>query len=324
MAGVTRELHRYRSSLSSNRQRDGLRHILAITKLGNQYIQDNEPFKLIKPDRSPEEQKRGATVIAIAVNVVALVALVLEPYMPETSKRILSTINLPSLENIQLPKNFTQLIPAKHTISQPEPLIRKLTDEEIETLKANFAGQPEPAGTKKSASKGKPGGASSTGGQVDAVEVERLTALVTAQGIKVRDLKSSGASKDVVSSEVATLISLKQQLTAAGGVVAAPAQSSNKKSSNKNKKSGAPETAPAPATSESAAPVAAVDAAEVDRLTALVAQQGNKVREIKGSGASKDVVSSEVAALLSLKQQLAKAQGIDPATLVGGGKKKKK
>ncbi|CAL4121879.1 unnamed protein product, partial [Meganyctiphanes norvegica] len=316
MAGVTRELHRYHSSLSSNRQRDGIRHILSMTRLGNQYIQDNEPFKLIKPDRSPEEQNRGATVIAIAVNLVALVALVLEPYMPETSKRILSTINLPSLENIQLPKNFTQLIPAKHTISQPEPLIRKLTDEEIEQLKSKFAGQPEPAavGNKKSSSSVK------SAGPVDAAEVERLTALITAQGNKVRELKSSGASKDTITSEVATLISLKQQFTAAGGVDPS-AQNSNKKSSNKNKKSGPPAAAPA---SEATGPIAAVDAAEVDRLTALVSQQGIKVRDLKGSGASKDVVSSEVSTLLSLKEQLAKAQGIDPATLVGGGKKKKK
>lgn len=320
MAGVTRELQRYHSSLSVNLQRDGLKHILAMTRLGNQYIQDNEPFKLIKPDRTPEEQKRGATVIAIAVNVVALVALALEPYMPETSKRIFTTINLPSLENIQLPRNFTQLIPAKHTISQPEPLIRKITDEEIEGLKAKFAGNPAPAAV------GKPGKASGTGGltggPVDAAEVERLTALVTAQGLKVQELKSSGASKDAIAGEVSTLLSLKQQLAAAGGVDAST-QNSNKKSSNKNKKSEPPKAAAAP-TSQNTAPIAAVDTAEVERLTPLIAQQGNKVRDLKSSGASKDAVSSEVAALLSLKQQLAKAQGIDPATLEGGGKKKKK
>ncbi|CAL4114414.1 unnamed protein product, partial [Meganyctiphanes norvegica] len=172
MAGVTQELHGYRSSLSVNRQRDGLRHILAMTRLGNQYIQDNEPFKLIKPDRSPEEQKQGATVIAIAVNVVALVALASEPYMPETSRKIFKIINLPYLENIQLPANFTQLITAKHTISEPSPLIRKLTDEEIEIFKVKFAGQPDSAvgENKKSTHKEKKDGASGKGLPVDVAE----------------------------------------------------------------------------------------------------------------------------------------------------------
>lgn len=52
--------------------------------------------------------------------------------------------------------------------------------------------------------------------------------------------------------------------------------------------------------------------------------QGDKVRGLKTGGASKEAVAAEVAVLLGLKQQLATAQGIDPATLNAKDKKKKK
>ena len=52
--------------------------------------------------------------------------------------------------------------------------------------------------------------------------------------------------------------------------------------------------------------------------------QGNAVRELKTNKAEKSVVDTEVAKLLDLKKQLALAQGQDPATAAGGGKKKGK
>ncbi|CAL4216024.1 unnamed protein product, partial [Meganyctiphanes norvegica] len=185
MADLTRELRCYHSCLSVNHQRDGLRHILAMTRMGNQYIQDNHTLKLIKADRSLEEQKRGATAIAIAVNIVALVSLALEPYMPETSISIINTINLPILKNIQLPTNFTQLIPAKHTISQPKQLFEEITDEEIEIFKVKFARQPDPAAgkNKKSTNNGKIYVTSDIGGPVDVAEVECLLDLEEGTGL---------------------------------------------------------------------------------------------------------------------------------------------
>lgn len=52
--------------------------------------------------------------------------------------------------------------------------------------------------------------------------------------------------------------------------------------------------------------------------------QGNAVRELKASKAEKSVVDTEVAKLLELKKLLALAQGQEPVTAAGGGKKKGK
>lgn len=91
------------------------------------------------------------------------------------------------------------------------------------------------------------------------------------KGTKVRKLKESGtASKEEISAEVATLLSLKGQLAAAQGVD--PAAGGKEK---KKKKGGGPgkEEAKAPPTSAAAAPATAVNPTEVERLQGLVTQQ---------------------------------------------------
>ena len=77
------------------------RTILSISAIGNKYIQDNQPWKLIKG--SPADQRHAATVIAVAANLGLLLALLLGPYMPETSSIVLNQVTraygerLPSL-----------------------------------------------------------------------------------------------------------------------------------------------------------------------------------------------------------------------------------
>lgn len=50
----TRELKSYVKCLHQSKLRDGIRHILAISRHGNQYMQSNQPWVLLKG--SPEEK----------------------------------------------------------------------------------------------------------------------------------------------------------------------------------------------------------------------------------------------------------------------------
>ncbi|KAK8399895.1 hypothetical protein O3P69_002944 [Scylla paramamosain] len=308
MAAINKELRQYTSSLACNHQRDGLRAVLSIARIGNQYIQDQEPFKLVKPNRPLEDRERGATVTAIAANIVALVAIVLEPYMPETSGRIKDLLgNPPQLRC--LPQAFTQFLASGHVIKEPQPLITQLDTELIEKLSKQFGGETK-APTKK---------------EVNPAEVAQLQAQIEAQGNKVRQMKAGGtASKAEVAAEVAILISLKGQLATAQGIEPTPAGDKDKKKSKKGGGGGKENIKQSPATATAQPPSSTpVDEAEVSRLQALITQQGDKVRALKTSGASKEAVGPEVAILLDLKQQLAAAQGIDPAILSGKDKKKK-
>merc|ERR1712107_825193 len=67
----------------------------------------------------------------------------------------------------------------------------------------------------------------------------------------------------------------------------------------------------------------AQSSADVSSLEAMVAAQGNKVRELKAAKGDKDAINAAVAHLLDLKKQRCVAQGVDPATLAKPGKKKK-
>ena len=84
------------------------------------------------------------------------------------------------------------------------------------------------------------------------------------------------------------------------------------------------EKTPAPAAAASAVPAAGpVDAALVSSLELQVAEQGDKVRQLKGNKAEKAAVDAEVALLLDLKKKLSLASG-QPLQQPSGKKGKKK
>ncbi|XP_050434057.1 bifunctional glutamate/proline--tRNA ligase-like isoform X27 [Adelges cooleyi] len=107
---------------------------------------------------------------------------------------------------------------------------------------------------------------------------------VTDQGDKVRQLKSSGASKDVVSEAVKALLALKAEYKQASGKDYQPNQPPAKSAPTQ------PTNVPSTTNQE-------------EQLYARVTEQGDKVRQLKSSGASKDAVSEAVKALLALKAE---------------------
>ena len=281
MAAINHEYQCYLTCLELCKIRDALRHILTISRIGNQYIQENEPYKLIKPNRSDEDKQRGGTVISISVNIVALISTIIEPYMPDLSKTVRDYLNNPP-ELETLPSLFTCFIKPGSTIKEPVPLIKKITDEELLVLRQKFAGRcsQSPENTKSTPA-----------------DAKKLQSLVTEQGNKVRELKANKADKTIIKAEVDKLLDLKKQLAKA------------EESSEQNKESSPAKIVP--------------NEAEAKRLEVLVSEQGNKVRELKSSGADKALIKTEVEKLLDLKQQLAKAQGVDPAKTNDKKKKKK-
>jgi tRNA-binding EMAP/Myf-like protein len=79
-------------------------------------------------------------VLNVTVNLVRLIAVLCEPYMPATARRIVAQLNLPDLG--PLPDRFELTLQAGHRIGTPEVLVRKIEDKEIEALKARFGYQP--------------------------------------------------------------------------------------------------------------------------------------------------------------------------------------
>lgn len=92
LALVNREVKGYIQSLEKARLRDGIRHLLSISRHGNQYMQSQQPWVLLKGD---EKQKgRANTVIGLACNMACLLATLLFPYMPDTARQLFKQLNV--------------------------------------------------------------------------------------------------------------------------------------------------------------------------------------------------------------------------------------
>uniref|UniRef100_A0A0K0ERC7 Methionine--tRNA ligase, cytoplasmic n=1 Tax=Strongyloides stercoralis TaxID=6248 RepID=A0A0K0ERC7_STRER len=133
-AGVNTDLEEYHKSLTEVKLRDGLHKILSISRRGNQYLQNNAPWKLIKG--SEEEKRRAETVIAVSANLVYLLSVVLYPYMPKVSEEIRKQCNKNELTVFS--KHMLCVLKPGHKIGTPATLFAKLENEDIATFKAKF------------------------------------------------------------------------------------------------------------------------------------------------------------------------------------------
>lgn len=202
---VTLELQHYHQLLEKVRIRDALRSILTISRHGNQYIQVNEPWKRIRGGEA--DRQRAGTVTGLAVNIAALLSVMLQPYMPTVSATIQAQLQLPRPACSILPTSFLCTLPAGHQIGTVSPLFQKLENDQIESLKQRFSGGQAKASPRTAA------GPTAAGPQ----QVQALTEEVAKQGDTVRELKAQKADESRIAAEVARLLDLKKQLALAEG-----------------------------------------------------------------------------------------------------------
>ena len=120
--------------------RDAQKEAMNLARIGNKYIADEEPWKVIKTD--PERVK---TVIYISLQLTANLAIAFEPFLPFSSARLRQMICMDTLNWEDLGK--TDLLPAGKQLGEPSLLFSKIEDETIQqqmdkleaTLKANEA-----------------------------------------------------------------------------------------------------------------------------------------------------------------------------------------
>ncbi len=121
--------------LNEVKLKDGLRHFMLISKLCNQYFQENEPWTLLKKG----EKTRCGTVLNVCVNMVRDLAVVVEPFLPFSAREIFQQLNLP--EHFVWGTALKQPLASGHKISTPRPLFRKLEDGEIQSFRVRFKGK---------------------------------------------------------------------------------------------------------------------------------------------------------------------------------------
>ena len=98
-----------------------------MARLGNKYLADEEPWKLIKTD--PERVK---TVMYIALQIATALAVASEPFLPFTSEKLKRMLQLGSITWENLKTNATELLKTGHRIGVAELLFEKIEDAAIE------------------------------------------------------------------------------------------------------------------------------------------------------------------------------------------------
>ncbi len=133
--------------------REAQKEAMNLARIGNKYIADEEPWKVIKTD--PERVK---TVIYISLQLTANLAIAFEPFLPFSSAKLREMIAMDELNWEDLGK--TDLLPAGKQLGKPCLLFSKIEDEAIKfqtdkleaTIKANEAANAEVAPVKETIS----------------------------------------------------------------------------------------------------------------------------------------------------------------------------
>lgn len=137
ISAVNARIKEYIENLDAVREKDALKDILAISRLGNQYFQENAPWTLVKDEAGAKGKARCGTVLNMCCNLVYTLAVLAEPFLPNTTKEILSQMNMKGKE-IEY-KMHLDLEPG-HMLGQAKPLFRKLEDDEIKKFREKFGG----------------------------------------------------------------------------------------------------------------------------------------------------------------------------------------
>lgn len=139
------------SSIERYRFREASQELMNLARLGNKYLADEEPWKVIK-----ENEARTRTIMFVALQIASALATLSEPFLPFTSNKLKSILNVSSSDSTT--KNRIEnswydiaskdtLLPVGHQIGKAELLFSKIEDETVQaqidkllaTKKANEA-----------------------------------------------------------------------------------------------------------------------------------------------------------------------------------------
>ena len=113
-------------SIERYRFREASQELMNLARLGNKYLADEEPWKVIKLD-----EERVKTIMYVALQISAALAILAEPFLPFTSRKLKTILNLNANVDWEKVAERAILLPATHQINKAELLFSKIEDTEI-------------------------------------------------------------------------------------------------------------------------------------------------------------------------------------------------
>jgi len=130
------ELERYpkhiAGSVSQFRFREALAQFMNVARLGNKYLADSEPWKLIKTDA-----ERVKTILNVSLQLAANLAIMAQPFLPHTARRMFDMLKLSDRGWQDAGSNT--LLPAEHQLGEAQLLFEKITDEQVNAQLAKLS-----------------------------------------------------------------------------------------------------------------------------------------------------------------------------------------
>ena len=114
-------------SIERFRFREASQELMNLARLGNKYLADQEPWKLIKVD--PE---RVETIMSIALQIAATLATVSEPFLPHSAQKLRAILNITNPTEWNAIATTENLLVAGHLIGSQELLFAKVEDSNIQ------------------------------------------------------------------------------------------------------------------------------------------------------------------------------------------------
>jgi methionyl-tRNA synthetase len=118
------------ASIEKHRYKEALSELMKLSALGNKYLAETEPWKLIKQD-----EERVKTIMNIALQITSSLAVLSVPFLPETANKLSEMINLEGLKWDALTEdNITE----GHQINKPSLLFQRIDDEVVDEQRAKL------------------------------------------------------------------------------------------------------------------------------------------------------------------------------------------
>ncbi|MCH5318889.1 MAG: methionine--tRNA ligase [Paramuribaculum sp.] len=126
MEEVRAAVRRLTEALDTFHFREALKEAMEIARIGNRYLQETEPWKVIKTD-----EQATATILNYALQLCGNLAIAFEPFMPFSSEKLVKMLFMSTPLRWADLGNF-DLVTAGEEIGQPELLFEKIEDSTIQ------------------------------------------------------------------------------------------------------------------------------------------------------------------------------------------------
>jgi methionyl-tRNA synthetase len=137
LKSARKTVEKIEESLEKFKLQEASRRVISLSHLGNRYLNQKEPWKTIKTN-----PKLAANTLYVAVQIVKIITVTIEPLTPFTAEKLWGLLNLPGTVHEQTWDETGKSLPPGHKINNAEPVFKKIesTEEELQATleKARF------------------------------------------------------------------------------------------------------------------------------------------------------------------------------------------